>query len=323
MSNTNFTCSGVIAEKSSDALFAVDTTGSDLIQKAYNKLHKPLKVDQILAARSAVPPVDSHKRPRVFDGVIEPNSKRRKSNGVSHKEYQRLRSIAYGGATVSEEIIRTDGAPDHDPWDFTNGEIEQDTRFSYLEKPKPIRAPQTLKQAPISLVVGTDAYPAVAKPRAGTSYNPVFQDWDQLLVEEGEKEVEAEMKRLAEADLAKERLRRIAAAQEERAIQTEDESAWEGFDSEYEGAEWLKKRRPERKTPTERSRVNKRKAAERQSKWDHEMKKRAKQAQQIRDIAKQVEADAQARIMAKSSSENNLLGPVDDRRLRRRKLGKH
>lgn len=234
-----------------------------------------------------------------------------------------MKSIAHGGTTESNDIIKTDGAPDHDPWDFTSGEIEQDPRFSYLEKPKPIRAPQTLTHAPISLVVGTDAYPAVAKPRAGTSYNPVFQDWDQLLTEEGEKELAAEKRRLAQAELEKERLRRIAAAQEERAIQTEDESAWEGFDSEYEGAEWLKKRRPERKTPTERSRVKKRKVTERQNKWDLEMKGRARQARQIRDIAKKVEAEAQARIVAKLSNKNTVLEPVDDRRLRRRKFGKH
>ncbi|MCJ1429068.1 hypothetical protein MMC29_006981 [Sticta canariensis] len=315
---------GIIAEKNSDTLFAVDTTGSDSIQKSYNKLHKPLKADQILALRSAVSPVDNHKRARITNGIIEPSSKRRKSGGVSHKEYERLRKIAYGGETVSKDIIKTDAAPSHDPWSLVSEESKQDSKFSFLEKPKPIKAPITLKQAPISLVAGTDAFPAVATPKAGTSYNPVFQDWDRLLVEEGEKEVEAERKRCREAELEAERIKRIAAAQEKRDdIQTEDESAWEGFESEYEGPEWLKKRRPERKTPVERNKAKRRKDAERQSKRNLQMKKRAQQAHQIKEIAKKVDAEANARGIAKSRGEIPAMEEADDRILRRRKLGKH
>lgn len=317
-------CSGIIAEKTSDALFTVDTTGSDSIQKSYNRLHKPLKADQILGLRSAVPPVDSHKRARVTNGITEPSSKRRKSGRVSNKEYERLRKIAYGGETVSEDMIKTDAAPGHDPWALVSAETEQDSKFSYLEKPKPIRAPSTLKQAPISLVVGIDAFPAVARPKAGTSYNPVFQDWDRLLKEEGEKEVEAERERRREAELEAERLDRIATAQEERDdIQTEDESAWEGFESEHEGAQWLKKRRPERKTQAKRNKAKRRKDAERQSIWDLQMKERAQQAQRIKEIAKTVDAEAAARGIAKSRGEVPALKEADDRILRRRKLGKH
>lgn len=243
---------------------------------------------------------------------------------MSHKNYERLRKIAYGGETVSKDIIQTDAAPEHDPWGLVIAETEQDSKFSYLEKPKLIRAPRTLRQAPISLVAGTDAFPAVVKPKAGASYNPVVQDWDRLLTEEGEKEVGAERKRRSEAKMEAERLDRIAVAQEERdAIHTEDESAWEGFESEYEGAEWLKKRRPERKTPAERNKAKRRKDAERQSKWDLQMKKRAQQAQRIKEIAKTVDAEAKARGIAKSHGEVPALQEADDRVLRRRKLGKH
>lgn len=243
---------------------------------------------------------------------------------MSHKEYERLRKIAYGGETVSKEMIKTDAAPEHDPWALVSAETEQDSKFSYLEKPKPIRAPSTLKQAPISLVAGIDAFPAVARPKAGTSYNPVFQDWDRLLIEEGEKEVEAERGRRREAKLEAERLDRIATAQEERDdIQTEDESAWEGFESEHEGAQWLKKRRPERKTQVERNKAKRRKEAERQSIWDLQMKKRAQQAQRIKEIARTVDAEATAKGIAKSQGEVPALEEADDRILRRRKLGKH
>lgn len=313
-----------MAEKPSDALFTVDTTGSDLIQKSYNKLHKPLKADQILALRSAVPPINSHKRSRVTDGVIEPNAKKQKKNGISHKEYERLKNVAYGGETVSKDVIKTDGAPEYDPWAPGSSETEQDSRFSYLEKPKPIRAPPTLKEAPISLVVGTGVIPAIPKPKPGTSYNPVFQDWDQLLTEEGKKEVQAEKKRLIDAELETERLDLIAKAQDENDnIQTEDESAWEGFDSEYEGGELLNKRRRERKTPAERNKVKRRKIAERQAKMDMDTKKRASQAHQIKSIAQEVEAEAKAKAVSKLEVVAAPLEEVDDRILRRRRFGKH
>ncbi|KAA6409281.1 MAG: hypothetical protein FRX48_06834 [Lasallia pustulata] len=311
---------GIVAEKPSEALFTLDTTGSTAIQKAYNKIHKPLKSDQILAQRSAVPAVDSRKRSGVTDGVVEPSSKRRKANGLSHREYERLKNIAYGGETVHKDVIKADGTPAHDPWEDV---VEQpDPRFSYLEKSKKVRAPRTLNEAPISLAAGAKRIPAVKRPNAGISYNPSFQDWDQLLTEEGAKEVEAEKKRLKEAEEERVRLERIAAAQDERDdIQTEDESAWEGFESEYEGEEWLTKRRPERKTPAERNKVKRRKEAERQAKWDAQMKKRAHQALQIKSIARQVEARERAKAEAKVQAGESSSDGIDDRVLRRRKLG--
>ena len=203
-----------------------------------------------------------------------------------------------------------------------SNEDEQEPHFSYLEKTKPVRAPATLKEAPVSLIAGSATVPAVATPKPGTSYNPVFQEWDALLVAEGQKEVEAEKKRRGEAELEQERLDRIAAAENERdaGVQTEDESAWEGFESDYEGAEWVKKRRPERKTPAERNKVKRRKEAERREKWEKAMKQREKQHRQIVEIAKQMKHEAKARALVKAKPKKPE--EVDDRLLRRRRLGK-
>lgn len=314
---------GVVAEKPSDALFALDVKGSATIQKSYNRLHKPLMADHILALRSAVLPITSHKRSRVTDGIIEPRSKKPKSD-VSRKDYERLKQIAYGGEISLKDTIKTDDAPNYDPWDTTTAQTEEDIRFSFLEKKKPVKAPSTLKRAPTSLVVGTEAFPAVPKPRPGTSYNPIYHEWDEVLTAEGQKEVEAEKKRRMEAQLEKERMNRIAVVNEERDdIQTEDESAWEGFDSEYEGADFLKKRRPERKTPAERNKIKRRKAAESQTKRDLPIFKKAQQAIRIKEIANKVEAEAKARMQANSLRRLIPVKEADDRLLRRRKLGKH
>ncbi|MCJ1404869.1 hypothetical protein MMC11_008095 [Xylographa trunciseda] len=314
---------GIIAEKSSDALFTLDATGSTTIQKSYNKVHKPLRADQILAQRSAVPAIDSRKRSGITDGVVEPGNKRRKSNGVNPQEYERLKLRAYGSEAVTKDIIKADGIPKHDPWAEHNVEV-QDPRFSYLEKAKPVRAPNSLSEAPISLLGSAKAMPAVAKPRPGTSYNPAFEEWDRLLTEEGNKEVAAETKRRQVAKAEEVELARITAAQNERDdLLTEDESAWEGIESEYEGAEWLKKRRPERKTPAERNKVNRRKEAERQVKRDAERKRRTQQALQIKAIAQQMHAQDTTKNMALATVGDSSEEEIDDRVLRRRKLGKN
>ena len=317
----------MIVEKPSDSLFTLDTTGSTAIQKSYNKTHKPLKADQILAQRSAIPPIDSHKRSRgITDGVLEPSTKKHKPNGVSPREYERLKALASGNQSVND-IIHTDDVPDHDPWAVSNSmEDEQDHRFSYLENKKPIRAPPTLREAPISLAAAKGQIPAVSTPRPGTSYNPLFQEWDTLLRAEGAKEVEAEKKRMHEAELEKARLERIAAAEKENdydEVQTEDESAWEGFESDYSGAEWLKKKRPERKTLAERKKSNRRKEAERQGKLEKKQQEREKQQKQIHEVIRKMKEDAKAQSLEKTRDEVDAEEvEADERILRRRRFGK-
>ena len=279
-----------------------------------------------MAQRSAVPAIDSHKRPGITDGVIEPRSKKRKINGVNPREYERLREVAYGSQTV-KDVIKTDDAPDYDPWAAKPDDEEWDPKFSYLEKAKPIRAPPTIKEAPISLAAGKGEVPAVSAPKPGTSYNPVFEDWDALLISEGQKEVEAEKKRIREAALEQERLARIAAAQNEQdydnGVLTEEESAWEGFESDYEGAEWLKKKRSERKTPAERNKINRRKEAERREKWERKEREKEKQERRLPEIVRVAKEEAKRRELMRLDGETgDDQEEVDDRVLRRRKLGK-
>ena len=278
-----------------------------------------------MAQRSAVPAIDSHKRPGITDGIIGPRSKKRKTNGVSPREYERLREVAYGSQTV-KDVMKTDDAPDYDPWDAKPDEEELDPKFSYLEKAKPIRAPPTIKEAPISVAAGKGEVPAVPAPKPGTSYNPVFEDWDALLTVEGQKEVEAEKKRLFEAAREQERLARIAAAEVEQdydnGIQTEEESAWEGFESDYEGAEWLKKKRSERKTPAERNKTNRRKEAERREKWEKKEKEKEKQERRLIEIVRAAKEEAKRRELMTIGGETEVQEEVDDRVLRRRKFGK-
>ncbi|KAL1986332.1 hypothetical protein VTN96DRAFT_6564 [Rasamsonia emersonii] len=315
---------GVVSEKPSEELFTIDSTPSQEIQKAYRKQHKPLKAEEILAQRSAIPAVDSRKRAnsKVTDGVIEPKTKKHKSDWVSHKELLRLKQVAQEGKPVKKD----EEDASYDPWsDQKDPTPLDDPKFSFLEKPKPIVAPPTIKQKPISLAANGKPVPAVPKPDAGRSYNPTFEDWDNLLKREGEKEVEAEKKRIEEEKKEQERQRLIAEAKDDDGeVKSDDESAWEGFESEYEKPEWLNKKRPERKTKAQRNKIKRRKEAERKAKWEAEMKKKEQQAAQAKAIARKVQEEEEARKQKQlQKQEDDSSEEGDDTVLRRRPLGKH
>ncbi|KAJ9627808.1 hypothetical protein H2203_003026 [Taxawa tesnikishii (nom. ined.)] len=269
---------GVLAERPAGELFTLDTTGSQAIKQDYVKKHKPLKADEILGARSAVPAVDTRKR-KSTDGVVEPSSKRNKNGTyVPHRELQHLKNIAYAGPNMQKSVVVE--SVDHDPWAAESAPA--DPRFSFLEEAKPIKEPKTLKQASISLAANGKPFPAVKKPEDGRSYNPDFEAWEALIQREGEKEVEAERKRLKEAQEEAERLEKaLAEAAKPDPVSDEEyesawESEWEGIQSESEESH-LNKKRPERKTQAERNKIKRRKEAERQAKWEQQMKKREEQ----------------------------------------------
>ena len=226
-----------------------------------------------------------------------------------------------------KDVIETENIPFYDPWALKPDQEKQDPRFSYLEKTESIRPPITLKEAPISLAAGKGTVPAVPAPNPGTSYNPVFQDWDALITAEGEKEVEAEKERLREEALERERLARIAALTEneqqpEMGVLTEEESAWEGFESDLENVGWLNRKRPERKTPSERNRVRRRKEAERRDEWERKERNREKQERRVGDIVRAAKEEAKRRELLSARDEEEGGEEADDRVLRRRKLGK-
>lgn len=311
----------MISEKSSDQLFAIDTTGDTELQKTLDKRRKTLKADEILAQRSAVPAVSSKKRLSDFS-----DAKRRKKARVSGKEYDRLRQIAYGGDQVQKDVVETGAAADHDPWAVQ--EVEQKPEFSFLEPKRKKVEPSTLKRPPVSLLKSGKSISAVPKPVAGKSYNPVFEEWQDLVRREGEKAIEAEKKRLQEAREEAERLERIMAASESDSDGNESawESEWEGFSDNEKPA--AKSKRPERKTPAQRNKFKRRKAAEGQAKHEARMKAKEQQLQRIKELVKSVaeKEKAQAELQAMNPAPQDELSESEEEGaevLRKRSLGKH
>ena len=274
--------------------------------------------------------MSNHKRADgTTDGVTQSPSKKQKPNRVNPHEYERLRQVAHGAQTINDIIVRDNEAL-FDPWTSQEHVPAQDDRFSYLEPQQPVQAPLTLREPPICLVAGAHETAAVPRPKPGSSYNPKFQDWDALLTTEGSKEVDAERRRREDARSEAERLDRVKAHQQEaeieEGVQTEDESAWEGIDSDYDKADWLKRKRPERKTPKERKRAERRKEKKREEDTHRKLKEREKQEKRIQQIQSQVDRDAKLKLELKErdlQANNNNPGEADDTMLRRRRLGKN
>jgi nucleolar protein 53 len=319
--------SGVIVEKDSAELFTLDLAGDAAIQKKYLKGSKPLKADEIIAQRSAVPAVPQRKRAgdKTTDGVLQ--SKRQRTSYVSHKGLTRLRNIADGR---QEDPMVEPTEANHDPWDAQKDleEATQDPRFSFLEKSKKKVAPATLKHRPISLAASGKDIPAVKKPEGGFSYNPVYTDYEERLMTEGEKDLAAEQKRLAAAEAERIKLEAAAKSAAEAEVaeakadlsEWEEDSAWDGFESGTEDVK-LSAKRPERKTQAQRNRIKRRKEEERKAKMAGDIKKKNEQAALAKKIAKELSEKEKSRssVVVKddeSSSEG------DDLELRRRKLGK-
>lgn len=301
----------------------MDTTGDKQIQQKHLKHSRPLKADEIIAQRSAVPAVSMRKRSndKTTDGIIEP--KRQRVSYVSHKELTRLRAIANG---QSQTLVEVPEAV-YDPWNEQQAVEPQDERFSFLPKPVEAKPPKSLRHKPISLAASGKSIPAVKAPDGGYSYNPVFDEYTQRLEKEGERELEKERKRLAEIEeekRKKEAAARSAAEAEAAEAKAElsewdEESAWEGFESGEDGQ--LTAKRPKPKTPQQRKKAIRRKEEERKAKMAADIRKKNEEASQARKLAesllRRTSEDSQPGSDADDDSEEG-----DDRKLRRRKLGK-
>lgn len=313
---------GPVREQKSEDLFALDTTGSKEINKKYD-LGKVLKVDQILSQRSAVPAVDGRKRAgqEVASGIYEPASKRRKGDWVSKKDVQQLKRTINTTSHLQGHADGDEGSSSFDLWGSVAAPRE-DEGLEFVPKPRAKVAPKTITQAPVAVTANGKPVKAVRPPEAGTSYNPDFDEWNELIVKEGDRELAAEEARIEAAKKEAEKQARIAAiADDENGGRTDDESAWEGFETDNEDTEGLRKKRPTRKTPAERNKVKRRKEAERQAKHERRMADKRKIALDLVKLADENTDVADRNSAQVIDADQDQGDSGDDRTLRRRKMG--
>lgn len=321
-----FRYSGVVSEKKSSELFTVDVAGdSEVTRKFLKQTKKALKVDEIIAARSAVPAVPVRKRPgdKTTDGILP--KKRQRTDYVSRKELSRLRQVADG--RHAENVALTDAV--YDVWGVPDSpKAAGADKGGFLPRIAKTKAPKTLAKNPISLTASGKPVPAVPRPRGGFSYNPNFSDYEARFYEEGEKAVASERKRLEaeEADRARQEAAARSAAEAEAAEARADLSEWEE-DSPWEGIESggeeinLRAKRPERKTQAQRNRIQRRKEEERKAKREAAAKRKNGQAERIKSIAREVAEREHAMALERAEmSDGSEEGNEEE--LRRRQLGK-
>lgn len=216
----------------------------------------------------------------------------------------------------------------YDPWAVEGPVVaaKPKEKNEWIPEPPRAKAPSTLAKQPVSLAANGKTVPAVAKPSAGYSYNPVGTEYLARLEQESEKVLEAERKRLAAAEAERVRLEAAArsAAEAEAAearaelSEWDEDSAWEGFESEAEG---VNAKRPKRKTPAQRNKVKRRKAEEGRLKHEAAIRRKEEQAKRIKELAEEVEARQMQRAVEKMEmSDGESEG--NDQELRRRQLGR-
>ena len=214
----------------------------------------------------------------------------------------------------------------YDIWGSASPAKTDGEKFAFIPPVVKAKVPGSLREKPISLAANGREIPAVRKPTGGYSYNPSFPEYEKRLNEEGQKAVDAEMKRLAareEEKLKREAAARSAAEAEAAEAKAElsewdEDSEWEGFQSGAEDAKPSK--RPERKTQAQRNKIKRRKEEERKKKMETAAKRKQAQLNLVKKFTREATEQEQAIVAKAQESESDSEG--DEERLRRRRFGK-
>ncbi|KAK9494688.1 ribosome biogenesis protein Nop53/GLTSCR2 [Lipomyces doorenjongii] len=220
---------------SSDQLFLVDTTASNAGLKKVGK--KPLKVDEILAQKSAIPALISRKRG--IEGEAAALKKRGKVQGVTYKELGRLLRVAGRTADGKTSLANLEADSQiikdiYDAWAGSeNAKLENkvEKQESRTKKSKHLLAnaneirlfettsyakmqdpPSTITRPPIAF---KESRKAVDVPVEGKSYNPSLESWQELLAGETAALEKAEKERLRQEE-QRERIERLRDLLDER-----------------------------------------------------------------------------------------------------------
>ncbi|KAK9448819.1 ribosome biogenesis protein Nop53/GLTSCR2 [Limtongia smithiae] len=231
-----------------ERLFAVDTTAS---AAGVAKVGKRLKVDEILAQRSAIPALESRKRAQEDEDVRAAAWKKGKVQGISYKELGRLLRVAGRGdsdARSSLAGLESNGHIVKELYDVWDGPADNSAKtVSRSDKVRSTAVMKTPTDAPSkrSLTQNADAIrlaqtssfavaqkppptlslprisfrenaAAVPVPKEGISYNPTVESWQAVLKVEHKKLHKLDKERKREEE-RQERIEQLGELLDERA----------------------------------------------------------------------------------------------------------
>ncbi|KAH7337530.1 ribosome biogenesis protein Nop53/GLTSCR2 [Rhizoctonia solani] len=298
---------GPVHEKSDTDLFSVDVHGDEKLKKQMRK-HRPLKYVELLNKRSAVPPVHS----RVSFPTPTPSASSKSHIRVSAAEKTRLARIAHRTKNPLEtaqsrsnlpasEAVRRSGK--YDVWASKDPDeallmhaMRTNEAKEYLlpiVKSHKSRAPPSAPPSVPALTNATLPNPVVY-PGAGTSYNPTYEEHQELL----RTALERETKRLESLEKAEEVRKRMEAAREKKGDGTvEGMIVDDGEESEGD----VQEERPDPVKPPQRKTAQQRKKAARVL---AEKRSRAHLAQKRQQLASLSTLRSLRRTVANARSES-------------------
>ncbi|CAE6424386.1 unnamed protein product [Rhizoctonia solani] len=299
---------GPVHEKSDTELFSVDVHGDEQLKKQMRK-HRPLKYVELLNKRSAVPPVHS----RASFPTPAPSAPSKPHIRVSTAEKARLARIAHRTKNPLEtaqsrsnlpasEAVRRSGK--YDVWASKDPDevslmhaMRTDEAKEYLlpiVKSHKSRAPPSAPPSVPALTKATLPDPVV-RPDSGTSYNPTYEEHQELL----RAALERETKRVADLEKAEEVRRRMEAAREKK-----DDGVVGGMivdDGEEHEEDVQEEERPDPVKPPQRKTTQQRKKAARVL---AEKRSRAHLAQKRQQLASLSTLRSLRRTVANAQSES-------------------
>ncbi|CAE7081535.1 unnamed protein product [Rhizoctonia solani] len=216
---------GPVHEKSDTELFSVDVHGDEQLKKQMRQ-HRPLKYIELLAKRSAVPPVQSRasfptptapgsSKPRIRVKAAE----RARLARIAHRTKNPLEA-AHGRSNLpASEAVKRSGK--YDVWASEDPDEASLMRAMRTSEAKEYLLPIVKSHQSRAPPAAPPSVPALTKavlpnsviyPEAGTSYNPTYEDHQELLRAAHEREV----KRVEDTEKVEQVRRRMEAAWENK-----------------------------------------------------------------------------------------------------------
>ncbi|KAI9469666.1 MAG: ribosome biogenesis protein Nop53/GLTSCR2 [Benjaminiella poitrasii] len=277
---------GHTGELKDEEIFTIDVTGDHGVKRKLAK-DKPLRVDEILEQRSAVPAIKSKnpfKKPEMTDDVF------------SRHESKLLKRKIENNAPLApkKKNKKASAAKSYDLWDDEPKEAEQSSN-DFLPKEEKIKAPKTMIQKPGALV----HVPAVSTPEGGQSYNPTLEEHQALLakaieVEERKAEIlrnlQEQLSYREELKLLADELAHSEITADGKMITTDTATAVNDEEEEDEdnSSNKKKKNKGERKTRQQRHKSHRLATEELQKKQQLQERTIRRQIHMLRDIEKEL-----------------------------------
>lgn len=284
----------------SDQLFEVDTAGDEGLKSKRDKHIKPLKADEILSRRSAVPALtQSHTK----------SEKNRKLEGLSANQVKKLLDRA-GKSTVTKmrsnrvQPMGLNKAPTYDLWADDSAPADSNSFIADLKQAtsynKATTVPSWLGKNALSLAPNRKVMKPVEVPNEGKSYNPTIESWQALIKEEHEKEAKREEERLA-LEEKQNRIQLIISNYDDNGELSESEDEDENEDVEKpeddDDVEKLSVNKPVENKKKLRKQRNKEKRHGERVKLESELKALKKQIRDLENIPKLL-AEAEKQVQA-------------------------